>query len=66
MYALNYDTEGKFFNLFKEANNGDFSRLTCVDAALIENRIEKARTPKTTDIKNIIKGFTNEEGERLK
>ena len=55
MYALNYDTEGNFFKMFKPAINDRFEELTCVDAALIDNRIDKGRNFKAEDIKTIIR-----------
>lgn len=46
MYTLNYDTEGKFFEIFQFAIKDEYDKLTCEDAALIENRIDKGREHK--------------------
>jgi hypothetical protein len=62
MYALNYDTEGKFFKIFKLANNEEFDMLSCEDIALIEKRLDMSRKPKESDIKAIIKDLIKEEG----
>ena len=66
MYTLNYDTQGKFLRIFELANNDQYNRLTCQDAALIENRFDKGRNPSKTDIKAIIKDMMKDEGIKLK
>lgn len=41
--------------MFKLANQNQFSRLTCEDAAMIENKIDKKRDIQPNAIKTVIK-----------
>ena len=66
MYALNYDAQGKFYKIFKLANNDQFRKLTCQDIALIENRMEKNRDHKPAEIKSIIQNLLEESAKELK
>lgn len=66
MYTLNYDTEGKFYHIFQLASQDQYQQLTCEDAALIENRVNKGRQHKESEIKAIIKETFKEAADKLK
>ena len=60
MYALNYDTQGRFSRIFKLATNDKFNELSCEDVALIDNRIDKGRNPKAEEINSIVRAVFKE------
>lgn len=50
--------------MFKLANQNQFSRLTCEDAAMIENKIDKKRDIQPNAIRTVIKElFVDAEAE---